>query len=210
MSIPLLILGDGTYAQETLDIAEAAGGFEPLGFVNSLDRRQCGRRLEGLPVYWVDDLPVAPAACELVAGIVSPQRLVLIDLMDARGFRFARVCHPSAQISRRARVAPGCIVGAGAVVATHAELEPHVIVNRGALVGHHNRIGRGASIGPGAVLSGAVVVGARAFLGAGAVIRHDVDIGPDATVGAGAVVLKPVAAGTTVVGNPARVLPRNA
>ena len=43
--IALLILGDGTFAVETLDIAEAIGGWKVIGFLNSLlpadpDRRQ--------------------------------------------------------------------------------------------------------------------------------------------------------------------------
>jgi hypothetical protein len=38
----LLILGDGTFAVEALDIAESAGGFTPLGFVNSVVRPDVG------------------------------------------------------------------------------------------------------------------------------------------------------------------------
>ena len=44
----LLFLGDGSFAVEALDIVEAAGGFKPLGFVNSLNPPIPGSRLEGL------------------------------------------------------------------------------------------------------------------------------------------------------------------
>ena len=42
--LPLLILGAGSFAVETLDIVEAGGGIEVLGFVNSLERPAPGRR----------------------------------------------------------------------------------------------------------------------------------------------------------------------
>jgi len=46
---PLLLLGDGHFAVETLEIAEAIGDFSPLGFVNSLTRPKPGATIEGLP-----------------------------------------------------------------------------------------------------------------------------------------------------------------
>lgn len=50
------------------------------------------------------------------------------------------------------------------------------------------------------------VVRTGAAIGAGAVILPGLEIGADALIGAGAVVTKNVAAGTTVIGNPARPL----
>ena len=50
-----------------------------------------------------------------------------------------------------------------------------------------------------------VVIGRNVWIGAGALILPGVTIGDDAIVGAGSVVTRDVAAGTTVVGIPARV-----
>ena len=47
-------------------------------------------------------------------------------------------------------------------------------------------------------------IGANVWIGAGALIMPGVTVGDDAIIGAGAVVTRDVAAGTTVVGNPAR------
>lgn len=202
----LLILGAGSFAMETLDIAEAAGGFEPLGFVNSLEHPEPGTTHAGLPVFFIDDVPVAPDACVLAAGIVSTTRRSFVETMLARGYRFASVVHPSASISPRATVKDGCIVNAGVVVSSNTVIESHVVLNRGCLVGHDNHIGPYCTIGPGANLAGAVEIGAGAYIGLGAVIRDHLSIGAEAVVGAGAVVVSPVAANVLVAGVPARVV----
>ena len=51
-----------------------------------------------------------------------------------------------------------------------------------------------------------VRIGDNVWLGGGCIIVPGVTIGDDAIVGAGAVVTHDVAAGTTVAGNPARVI----
>jgi len=49
-----------------------------------------------------------------------------------------------------------------------------------------------------------IVIGRDVWIGAGALILPGVTVGDEAVIGAGAVVTRNVAAGTTVVGNPAR------
>ncbi len=51
-----------------------------------------------------------------------------------------------------------------------------------------------------------VSIGRNVWIGGGVLILPGVCVGDDATVGAGAVVTRDVASGTTVAGNPARVL----
>lgn len=206
---PLLILGSGTFAVETLDIAEAAGGFAPLGFVNSVERPAPGAMHADLPVFWVDDVPFAPDDCALVAGIVSTQRRAFVEQMTQRGYRFVTVAHPSAVISRRAQVLAGSVINAGAIIAQNAVIGEHVIVNRGALIGHDIRLASFCTVGPGANIAGGVTVGEGAYIGVGAVVRDHVDIGAGAIVGAGAVVVKSVPPGVLVLGMPAQIVKTN-
>ena len=206
MTKPLLILGSSTFALETLDIAEMAGGFAPLGFVNSLEHPSRDARHAGLPVFWIDDTPFQPDDCYLVAGIVSTRRREMIETMLARGYRFASVIHPAAVISRRTTIGDGCVINAGVVVSHNTRVDAHVILNRGALIGHDNHIGPFCTVGPGANIAGGCEIGPAAYIGGGVVIRDHLSVGSEAVVGAGAVVVKPVAANTLVVGFPARVI----
>jgi sugar O-acyltransferase (sialic acid O-acetyltransferase NeuD family) len=206
MEIPLLILGSGTFALELLDIAEAAGGFKPLGFVNSVDREATRSTLAGLPIFWIDDLPFGPDDCALVAGLVTTHRRSFIQQMAEQGYSFTTLIHPSATISRRATIGTGCVINAGVVISQNTQLQPHVIINRGALIGHDIIVEPYCTVGPGANIAGGVRIGSGSYIGVGAIVRDHVEIGADAIVGAGAVVVKPVAASSLVTGLPARVV----
>jgi len=123
---------------------------------------------------------------------------------------FPALVHPRAAVARRAEVSPGTVVLAGAVVNPGAVIGRCAIVNSGAVVEHDCVIGPGCHISPGAVVAGAAEVGELAWIGAGAVVLPGIKVGPGAMVGAGAVVVKDVAPNVTVVGIPARVVPRRA
>ena len=203
---PLLFLGDGRFAVEALEIAEAAGDLAPVGFVNSVKRPKLDARLEGLPVFWVDDVPFGPGECDIVCAIVTTARRPLIELMLSRGYRFRSLIHPFTGVSRRARIGDGCIVNAGAIIGSNAVVADYTVVNRGALIGHDDRIGKYCTIGPGANIAGNVEIGEGAFIGQGANIRERLRIGEGAAIAAGAVVLQDVLANDMVAGIPAGVI----
>jgi sugar O-acyltransferase (sialic acid O-acetyltransferase NeuD family) len=204
-SRPLLLLGNGRFAVEALEIAEAVG-FAPLGFVNSVARPDKGATLEGLPVFWVGEIKAGPDACVVACAIVTTRRLPFIELMASRGYRFVSLVHPSTNVSKRARIGTGCITNAGTVIGSNAVLGDHTVVNRGALIGHDVAIGYGCTIGPGANIAGNVEIGDGAFIAQGAVLLEGIRIGKGAVVGAGALVRKDVAANDMVMGVPAKVV----
>lgn len=139
-----------------------------------------------------------------VGGGAGGERIILMDLLRARGLVLQSLVHRAAFVAHDATIGEGCQVLAQSAVCTHARLGRGVIINTAASVDHDCVIGDGVHVGPGARLAGEVIVGARAFIGTGAIILPRIIIGEDAVVGAGAVVTTNVATGETVTGNPAR------
>lgn len=73
-------------------------------------------------------------------------------------------------------------------------------------VGHNVRIGKNTRIAAGAVICGRAVIGENCWIAPHACVDNAVVVGDGALVGMGAVALRPVAAGSVVVGVPAKFL----
>ena len=116
------------------------------------------------------------------------------------------VIHPSAVVSRSARIGAGSVVLAGAVINADARLGAACIVNTSASVDHDCALEDGVHVSPGAHLGGDVCVGEAAWVGIGAAVRQGIRIGAGAIVAAGATVVHDVPDGVTVAGIPARPL----
>ena len=113
-----------------------------------------------------------------------------------------------AKVSRHAIIGTGVVIQRGVYVSADVELADAVRINVGAQIHHDCRLSSFVTVAPGALLMGSVRVGRDAYIGAGAVVRQGLTIGEGAVVGAGAVVTRPVAAGVTVVGAPAKPIAR--
>ena len=205
----LLILGTRTFAVEVADLAATIPGMQVAGFVENMDPERCHQPLEGLPVYWIDEVASLTNSHRAVCALSTTFRSRFVEQAIGKGLTFATLIHPTATISTRSDVGEGSILSAASVVGAHSVLGPHVIVNRGALIGHHTTIGRFSSIQPGANIAGACSVGEAAYIGMGAIILDHITIGSHAVVGAGAVVTRDVPDHTQVMGVPARVVKEN-
>lgn len=153
--------------------------------------------ITALPVVEsLDDFTPAPGECYLL-GPTTPMRAGLAArLYDRFGLSFTTLIHPSAHVSRLARLGEGVFIGANSVIGPGAVLGDHVFVNRGATIGHDTRIGSFSRVQPGCSLGGLSRIGERVTLGIGSVLVERLDIGDDAFVCAGSLVTTDVLAGT--------------
>ncbi|UQB43353.1 acetyltransferase [Thiomicrospira microaerophila] len=133
-------------------------------------------------------------------------RLDKQQMLAEKGATFPVLIHPSAVVSRYAKVEAGCVVMAGAVVNPFALVQQACIINTSATIDHDCVLAEGLHISPGAHLAGAVSVGTCSWVGIGASVKQCVKIGAHVVVGAGAAVVKDVSDGLTVVGVPAKPL----
>lgn len=87
-------------------------------------------------------------------------------------------------------------------------IEDYVKTDDHVHIAHNVILGQNSIVTACAEISGSVRIGSGCWLGPNCSVMNKVEIGSNATVGIGAVVTRSVQAGTTVIGNPARKLPR--
>ncbi len=122
--------------------------------------------------------------------------------------QYETLIHPRAVISRSAKIGYGTVIMPNAVVNADAAVGNHCIVNTAAVVEHDNKLGDYVHVSPNVGLCGKVSVGEGSHVGIGAIVIPGKKVGTWSIVGAGAVVVKDVSDGMTVIGVPAKVIPK--
>ncbi len=215
----VIILGTGG---NCLDIAEAIEdirqhnmktGVEPdlmcTGFLDDC-RESWGTEFGGLPILG----PLSTArdfpAAHFVNGIGSPgnfwKKGGIIAQTGLGRERFANIVHPTAVVSRSARLGVGVVIFPLVTITSNARLGDHVMVLPQSVISHDCVVGDYTAIAGAVCVSGQVEIGESCYLGSGCLVRNGIRIGARTLVGMGSVVTRDVEANQIVVGNPARFL----
>lgn len=210
---PLLLVGAGGFARETLELVHAVNAQVPTWRVIGLlddDARMHGRRIHDVEVIGpseaIHDHPDAlVAAC--VASPDNPTgRLVLTGRLGLGPERYATLVHPAAVVARSASVGVGSVLHAGTILTSDVTLGVHVAVMPAVVLTHDDQVGDGVTFGAGVRVAGGVTIEDAAYLGSGALLREHLVVGSGSVVGMGAVVTQSVPAGEVWAGVPARRL----
>jgi sugar O-acyltransferase (sialic acid O-acetyltransferase NeuD family) len=214
---PVIVVGAGGHALVVAD-ALLAAGTPVLGFTDAAAHR-CGERCLGDLVVIGDDDALSehdPSQILLVNGLggilangPTCLRVRVQERLEAAGWRFVGVRHPSAVISPFAGIDATAQVMAGAVIQPHSSVGRGAIVNTGAVIEHDVDLGAWVHVAPRAVVCGNVRLGAGTHVGAGSVIRQGVSLGAGVIVGVGAAVVRDQAGAAILAGVPARALEKN-
>ncbi len=206
----LTLVGGGAFGRELINWAAdaaRAGGLPPLtGFLD-----QSEHALDGFAytLAWrgtIEDYePVAGERLVIAIAEPEPKRQV-VELLRARGARFASLVHPTAVIAGSARLGEGVVACPFALVSADAQVGDFVSINTMSSVGHDVRLGDFSTLSAHVDLTGRVEVGPACFFGSGAKVLPDVRIGERARIGAGAVVMRHVKAGAVMYAPPAKQL----
>jgi UDP-perosamine 4-acetyltransferase len=204
----VVVLGTGGHARSCLDVIASLGwtvrgcvGAPPEGRLQAeylgTDDVLLKLRSDGVP-----DAVIAVGDNQLRARLALEVRKLAFNLPP--------VISAHATVSSDASIGAGCVIMHGVVVGPYASIGTAVIVNTGASIDHDCQVGDFVHVAPGAHIAGTVTLGTGAFLGVGTSVIPEIRIGEWTTVGAGAAVVRDIDAGQTVVGVPARELPRSA
>lgn len=206
----LLIIGAGGNGRVVADIASTCAQWDRIEFLD--DNPALTSSHSEFPVI---------GTCEEFESVASRYDGVVIGFGDnqtrskwyerarAFGCPLPRIIAPTASVSDRCSIGPGCVVMPHAVVNVGVVSGACVLINTAATIDHDCVLGDSVHVSPGANLGGEVRVGVRSWLGIGCCVRHSIQIGSDVVVGAGASVVCDLEDGVTVVGVPARPVPAN-
>lgn len=209
MTYPVLIVGAGGWGREVLAQMQGdqACGTEwtIAGFLDTrahiLDGFNCDIPIVGDPLNYI---PRADDHFVCAIGAPYARQQYVQPLLD-KGARFI-------PILTGAFLNPRIHIGQGSLLCHRVQLSPDVWlgdfsnIHTSCVIGHDVRIGHYAQVGAMCFIGGGAQIGDFAIIHPHATILPGIVVGEGATVGAGAVVVKNVPPGSTVFGNPARVI----
>jgi sugar O-acyltransferase (sialic acid O-acetyltransferase NeuD family) len=158
---------------------------------------------------WISEPAVSRHVCVAIAD--SDIRAKLVKKCTAEDIQFFEVRAANVVELDDVKIGEGAILCPFVTLTSNIKIGKHFHANLYGYVEHDSVIGDFVTFAPGVHCNGNVVIEDYAYIGAGALLKQGkpgkpLTIGRGAVVGMGAVVTKNVAAGTTVVGNPARVM----
>jgi sugar O-acyltransferase (sialic acid O-acetyltransferase NeuD family) len=158
---------------------------------------------------WLSMPSTSRHICLAIANSAVRERLVTRCTED--GVAFFDVKAANVVVMDDVKFGPGAVLSPFVTLTSNVRIGQQFHANIYSYVAHDCVIGDFVTFAPGVHCNGNVVVEDHAYIGTGAILRqgqpgNPLTIGRGAIVGMGAVVTKNVAPGTTVVGNPARVM----
>lgn len=128
------------------------------------------------------------------------------EIVLAKGGQFINIIHKTASISKNVKMGKGCIIGPYASLSCDVVIGNFITFQRFAAIGHDAQIGDYCHLNTYSFMGGFSRLGNLVTLWTGSSVLPHMVVEDHCVVGAGAVVIKRVKSGTTVYGNPAKVL----
>jgi sugar O-acyltransferase (sialic acid O-acetyltransferase NeuD family) len=158
---------------------------------------------------WLNQSASSRQVCLAIAN--SRVREELARRCTDSGVSFFEVKASNVVVMDEVQIGLGSVLCPFVTLTSNIKIGQHFHANLYSYVEHDCVIGDFVTFAPGVKCNGNVVIEDHAYIGTGAILRQGrpgepLIIGRGAVVGMGAVVTKNVAPGTTVIGNPARLM----
>lgn len=204
--------GNGTVVQSTVeDINAIEKTWDLIGFFNDFETKD----INGLPVLgrityedaakYLDD-PEVYFYYSLIS--VKFNFKFLHKLLDLKipTERFATIIHPSAVVSKFAKIGYGVSIAPLVSIGPNVEIENFIHIFAQSLIGHNSKLKNYSYVANNACVGASVVLDEGAYLGTNCTTIENITIGKWSIVGMGSVIIKDVPDYTKVVGNPGRII----
>jgi sugar O-acyltransferase (sialic acid O-acetyltransferase NeuD family) len=180
-----------------------------------IDDEKSGHRINGHDVFDLDSVVQQYGVSLSVAiAIADPgTRRRIAKRCTAAGVSFFQVLSKQTVMMDNVEIGEGAIISPFVTFTSNIRIGSHFHANLYSYVEHDCNIGDFVTFAPGVQCNGNVCIEDDVYVGAGAILRQGkpgtpLMIGKGTVIGMGAVVTKDVPAGTTVIGNPARIFER--
>lgn len=206
----LIIIGAGGFGREIHNMLPECHGYGDSfllkGFINDISDALDGFDGYAPIIGTIQDYVPEPDDVFICAiGDISGRKKC-VELLLNRGAEFITLVHRSAGWDRNTKVGKGCIMGVRVGISCDCEIGDFTIMQNECIVGHDTQIGSFCHFHARGFVAGRVQIGNEVHVGPYAMIHPDKKVGQGATIGAGAFVVRNVKAGSTVYGNPGRIL----
>lgn len=201
--------GNGTVIASTIeDCKERGENVTCIGFLNDVEKEINGYPVLG-GIHNMDwrKLPEDYKFIYAMSNIKqSPERYQLLQELKIPLERFATVIHPTAVVSKKAKIGFGVVLMPFALVSPNVVIGNHSQMYAQSFVGHDTVVDEMVFIANNASVGGRIKIKNGAHIGSNSSTLERIVIGAFSVIGLASVVLKDVGDYEKVVGSPARVI----
>lgn len=206
----LLIIGARGWGREVYSLSQYSIGYKTdfivKGFLD--DNPDALKGMRGYPPIIDSVEHYVPQENDVFVCAMgeSKWRKYYADIILNKGGHFINLIHKLSYIGQNTTLGHGCIICHEVSISCDIKIGDFVTMQRLVDVGHDVIIGNYCTLGTKSFMGGCSVLGENTTIQTSSIILPHVKVGNNCTIGAGAVVIKKVKNGTTVFGNPAKVL----
>jgi len=207
----LILFPFGGNAREALDtisvINKAEKEWDVIGFVDD-DPSTRGKDLLGVKVLGDREVLSKFSDASVLAVVGNPlnylKREEIICGIKIEESRFARIIHPTAQVSHDAKIGFNTLIMANSIISCGVSIGNHCIILPNSVISHDTVVEDYCIVGSNVSVSGQVRIRKSCYIGSGTSIRDNIVIDDGTLVGIGANVVKNFEGGSVLIGNPAK------
>lgn len=208
MKKEIIIVGDGGHAKIVCEIVEMQQSYKIIGVTsNNLGNKT----FLNYPIIGDDETlnEFKGKGIELALGIGGFRdnnfRKEKYVELKRKGFTIISAIHPTAIVSKSAKIGEGCVIFAGVIINPYVQIGKNCIIATGSTIDHESIIGDHVLISAGVTIGGYTHLEDEVLCALGSKVVSGIKIGRKALIAAGAVVVSNILEEQTVYGIPARL-----